>query len=260
MRGIAGILLPFALLLGSCEKNDSDSYYPTTLRVLPSETLSQMRSSFALKNQYLVSSLNEFGFCDYLEDPLTAESPPVRDLSTESEAIEIVKNFASKNKSETGVENPDDLTFSQISSDTGYAGIVTWHLRTSHQKVDDIEVIYAGIVFHITSREVTGCVGNWYPDIYIPEKFNISQTKAKTDLIGKTVSHYTFGGDVYYVTISKTDIEMSTINLKILSVTSDDKIELRVTWLINFPNPVYYQIYVDVMTGEIIGEAPTIIS
>jgi Zn-dependent metalloprotease len=228
--------------------------------MLPPETLSQMRTSFASKNIYMTSSLNEFGFCDYLEDPLAVATPPVRDPLTESEAVEIVRNFVSKNKSETGVENPDDLTFSQISSTTGYAGIVTWHVRTSHQEVDDIEVMYSGIICHITNREVTCCVGNWYPDIYIPEKFNISQTKAITDLIGKTVSHYTFGGDVYYVTISKADIEKSTINLKILPITSDDKIELKVAWLINIPNPVYYQICVDVMTGEIIGEAPTIIS
>jgi hypothetical protein len=35
---------------------------------------------------------------------------------------------------------------------------------------------------------------------------------------------------------------------------------LRVTWEFNIPGPVYYKIYVDVMTGEIVMAVPTIIS
>jgi hypothetical protein len=126
-RHLIKILL-FALMFVSCEKNDFDSNYPTTFRMVPSETLSQIRTSFSSKNKYLTTSLNEFGFCDYFGDPLTA------------------------------------------------------------------------------------------------------------------------------------DIDKSTIGLKILPITADDKIELRVAWLINIPGPVYYKIYVDVMTGEIIGQEPTIIS
>jgi hypothetical protein len=244
----------------SCEKNDFDSNYPTTFRVVPSETLSQMRTSFSSKNKYLTTSLNEFGFCDYFGDPLTAESPPLQDLLTESGAVEVVKSFVSKNRSETGVENPNDLIFSQISSNSGYDGTTGWVFRSSYQKIDTIEVMYSEILFHITNREVTFCIGNWFPDINIPKKFNISQNNAKTFLLNKVVSHSTIAGKEYYVTISAADIDKSTIGLKILPITADDKIELRVAWLFNIPGPVYYKIYVDVMTGEIIGQEPTIIS
>jgi len=252
--------LLFPILLISCEKDNFDSTYPTTFKVVPSEAISQLRTSFSSNNKYLTTTLNEFGFCGYFGDPLTVDSPPRRDLLTESEAIDLVKNFVSGNRSETGVENPGDLKFTQISSSSGYNGTIGWSLKSSYQKVDTIEVLYSEIIFHITNREVTFCIGNWFPDIYIPRNFNFNQNKAKTLLINKVVSHYTIAGQAYYVTISTSDLDNSTIGLKILPITTDDKIELRVGWLINIPGPVYYKIYIDVMTGEIIGQEPTIIS
>jgi len=252
--------LLIAFLFISCEKDNFDSTYPTTFKVIPSETISQMRTSFSSNNKYLTTTLDDFGFCGYSGDPLIVDSPPIQELLTESGAIDLVKNFVSENRSETGVENPDDLHFIQISPSSGYNGAIGWYLKTSYQKVDTIQVMYSEIIFHITNREVTFCIGNWFPNIDIPRNFNFNQNKAKTLLINKVVSHYTIAGQPYYVTISKSDLDNSTIGLKILPITTDDKIELRVGWLFNIPGPVYYKIYIDVMTGEIIGQEPTIIS
>jgi hypothetical protein len=112
----------------------------------------------------------------------------------------------------------------------------------------------------IKNREIEYCIGNWYHNIYVPKSFNFDQDKAKAILVNKVVSHTTIGGQQYNVTISATDLNSSITKLKILPLTTDDKIELRVSWQINIPGPVYYKIYVDVMTGDIIGEEPTIIS
>ena len=49
------------------------------------------------------------------------------------------------------------------------------------------------------------------------------------------------------------------MQVKIYPVKSDDKIQLFVTWKIYIPD-VYYIIYIDVMTGEVIASEPTIIS
>lgn len=252
--------LLFAFLFISCEKNNFDSTYPTSFKVVPSESISQMRTSFSSNNKYLTTTLTEFGFSGYFGDPITVDSPPQKDLLTESGAIDVVKNFVSKNRSETGVKNPDDLNFTQISSSSGYNGAQGWSLKSSYQKVDTIEVQSSEILFHITNREVTFCIGNWFPNIYIPRNFNINQNKAKTLLINKVVTHYTFAGQPYYVTISTSDLDSSKVGLKILPITTNDKIELRVGWLFNIPGPVYYKIYIDVMTGDIIGQEPIIIS
>ena len=254
------IILFFSVLLLSCEKIEIPKDYPTTYNKLSSVTISQMRTSYAAKNPYMVTSVNEFGFCDYLQDLLDVDTPPVQASITQSEAIGKIKQFISQNSSETGVNYPDDISFYQISSDTGYGGAVGWHFKTTNQKVDTIEVMYSMILFHLTNGEVTSCYGNWYPDIFIPSHFNIDQTKAKAGLNGKTVSHYTFSGSEYTVTISQKDLDSSTIVLKVLPIEDTDKIELRVCWQINIPGPVYYKIYVDVMTGIIIGQEPTIIS
>lgn len=254
------VILTFSTLLLSCEKYDIPENYPTTFRKLSPGIINQMRSSYALKNQYVSSSINDFGFCDLIDDPLNVGTPPFQGIISKSEAIDIVKNFVSLNGDETGVKNPDDLTFSQTTATTGYGGSIGWHFRSSNQKVDTIEVMFSEILIHLTNSGVTLCYGNWYPGIIIPSGFNVSQNKALANLKGRVVSHYTIGGTEYHVTISKADLDNSTIGLKILPVEKEDKIELRVSWQINIPGPVFYIIYVDVMTGTIIRQVPTIIS
>ena len=219
-----------------------------------------MRRSFAAKNIFMTTTLTEFGYCGYSGDPLIVEQPPVKNIITEAEAIRIVKNFVDENRAETGVENSEDLKFSQILSGPVYNGSKGWSLRSSYQRADTIEVLYSSIIFNLTNSEVTFCVGNWYPYIYVPENFNIEKNQARASLLNKVVSHTTMAGVPYYVTISAEDVEKSTTGLKILPVTTEGKIELRVAWLFNIPGPVFYKIYIDVMSGEIIGEVPTIYS
>jgi hypothetical protein len=252
----------FVLLFISCERADLQvgNVYPSAYYKVPSDILLQLRSSFALKNKYIISSLNEYGFCDFLNDPLAVDQPPVLNPLTIEGAIEAVKSFAAANKSETGINHPEDLNFYSISSGVQFGDAIGWHLRSLNQRVGTIEVAHSGITFHITNREITGCTGNWYPEIYIPEHFNIDQARAKTSLIGKVVTHYSFAGTPYNVTIIRDDTDQSTISVEILPVEKDGRIDLTVNWLINLPAPVYYKIYVDVMTGEINGEEPTIIS
>ena len=254
------LILLFSILFLSCERIDIPENYPTTFKKLSSGILSQMRSSYAIKNKYMTSSVNDFGFCGYNGDPINAGTPPIQDIITQSKAIEIVKTFVSNNKSETAVTNSNDLAFYKISTDTGFGGAIGWHFKTVNQKVDTIEVMYSMILFHLTNGVVTSCYGNWFPEINIPAKFNIGQSKAKESLNSKVVSHYTMGGTEDKVTISKTDLDKSTIGLKILPIENENKIELRVCWQINIPGPVYYKIYVDVITGAIVQQEPTIIS
>jgi Zn-dependent metalloprotease len=254
------IILLLSILFSSCEKFEIPEDYPSIYQKLQSSRLSQMRTSLAMQNPYLVTSVNDFGFCDYLDDLLDVDTPPLQPSISQSEAIEITKYFISQHPIETGVKNSEDISFYKISTDTGYGGAIGWHFKTTNQKADTIEVMYSMILIHLTNGVVTSCYGNWYPYIFIPSHFNISQNKAKADLIGKTLSHYTIGGSEYYVTIKKADLDKSSIGLKILPIENEDIIELRVCWKINIPQPVYYEIYIDVMTGKIISQIPTIVS
>ncbi len=63
-----------------------------------------------------------------------------------------------------------------------------------------------------------------------------------------------------FVTISAADLNKSITKLIIIPITLDDRIELHVAWQFYIPGPVDYEIFVDVMSGEILREQSTIIS
>ncbi len=251
-------LVTFSLLLIGCEKNDLsiDPDYPTTYYKLPDVLVSQMRTSLLNEYKYLHSTLNEFGFCYPSENNEGTEPPSAVNYLTESKSIEFIKEFITKRTSETGVKNPEDFNISEVYP---LSGGIHWVVVSSNQKVDTIDVIYTNIIFRFKNGELVNCEGNWYPDIYIPDKFNFSAGDAKTHIIGEKVSHLGFGGDQYFQTISKSSIENSTADLKIVPVSSPDKIELRVAWMIYLPE-LSSKVYVDVMTGKIIRQESTIIS
>jgi hypothetical protein len=224
-----------------------DPYYPTVFNQLDSTTLSQKRIAFAGKNRYLKSSLNEFGFCN--SGSLEAKSPPFVGNISRDQAIGIVKDFILKNPSETGIRNPDDINFYSTSQSTTGDGSLLWVFKISDQKVNNCEVSGTALIIHVLNGEVVWCTGNWFPDIYIPPKFNLNQEQANSLLAGKVVPYSDFSGDENYVTITLNNLNSSSFKLFIFPFTENNRIELRVTWQISV---IHCILYVDVMTGEII--------
>jgi hypothetical protein len=92
------------------------------------------------------------------------------------------------------------------------------------------------------------CIGNWYPEIFIPTEFNVNQTKAKADLIGKVVTHYRFEGPKYTVAISEADF-ISGIS-PFTSIKADKR---NYCWLAGFKgnSPVLH-----VFDGEVWESSP----
>ena len=135
-----------------------------------------------------------------------------------------------------------------------------WKIDSHDQKYDTIQVLYSNISILIMNREILYCTGNWYPNIYIPKHFNFDQEKAKSTLRNKKVWHSDFSGQSHSMKITDQALASCQIKgLKIYPVKSDNKIQLFVTWKIHVPE-VFYILYVDVMTGEVIASEPTIIS
>jgi hypothetical protein len=258
-------LIITAMILGtvlvSCDKpneetDEKDLMYPTTIYRLSEEMLLQKRNDFAQRNPNVYTSLNQFGFCAML-------TPSGGDGShggfTEEEAIAAVKEFVTRNSEYTGVSNPDDLKFRSISSSIGFNDAVFWHFRTENQTINDIEIDYTEILFHTQNRKLVSCYGNHFPNVYIPEKFNFNAEQAKSKLLGKEIFHWGGGGQYNAGTVTTEHLQQCTAKLIIIPITTDEKIELHVAWQINIA-PLYYIFEIDVMTGEIIREMPTIIS
>ena len=256
------IILILAILISACESVDIDPDYPTTIHRLPSSTLEQLRIEFAQTHVYLKSSLDEFGFCKRHTDfEANAQVPPVLDSLTEAEAVDLIRAFVSSHPSASGVKHPGDFQIEKIRTTPAYPdGTIQWIANSSNQMVDTLEVLDSKIYFSIKNRELVSVGNNWFPEIYIPEKFRVDLEEARSLLVGRVVSHYTIAGVEWKVTIAKEDVNAAASALKVLPIRSEDRIELRIVWELNIPNQVHYLMYVDVMTGAIVGEAPTIIS
>ena len=234
-----------------------DPNYPTTIYKLDNNTLLQKRTEYAERNRYLRTTLDEFGFCAS-SGLVEAESPPFIGDISQDQAMDTVRNFISKNPHETGINNPNDINFYRSSKSTNNDGsIIDWSLRISNQQADNITVIGTEIYIHVRNGEISRCNGNWYPEIYFPINFNIDQESAKSLLIGRVLEYYNASGQYNFKTISLNDLNQATVNLSVFPINTDETIELHVAWQIHIDN-MWYIIYVDVMTGEILLKNMTV--
>ena len=252
------ILLLFLGIAG-CDKGfieeEIPSSYPTTFYRLPEETLTQMRSDFAKRNPSVISTLNHFGFCDISE--LGYADVPAGSFSKE-EAIAAVKEFVKRNPEYTGVKNPDDLHFRMVERSIGYNNIEMWTFRTEYQVIEKMEVNYTEILFHTRNRTICDCYGNFFPNVYVPKKFIFNNEKAKSQLLGKKITYYTWSGESSVIIKEKDLKGECPTSLIIVPLITDEKIELRVAWQIHLEE-LHFIIAVDVMTGEIVQKNLTII-
>ena len=239
------------------DESQTDINYPTTIHRLSEETLMRMRNDYAQRNPYLLYTLNQFGFCAIDAEGVSALATPAGSF-TEEEAILAVKEFVARNPEFTGVTNPDDLHFGRITSSTSFNNVY-WHFWVEQKEINHIEIYKTGIVFHIMNRGVYLCWGYHFPNVYVPEKFNFAVERAKSKLLGKEVVHLGWAGQYSLGKVKVEHLQGATTNLIIVPLITEEKIELRVTWKI-YLEPLCYIFYVDVMTGEIIQEEPTIIA
>lgn len=256
------VVLLFILFIQGCDQNNvtlnNELSYPTTYKKLDIATLKLMRTEFATANPYCVSSINDFGFCGFLDSLLPAQWPArIPDL-TGSEAITVANSFISKNSTLLGVKASDVFTFTRSDSITIFEGSLKWFITADFQNYEGLEVYDTYISFEITDGKVTACSGNWYPYIYIPLKFNIdNEVKAKAAVLNKIVYLYEITGRPAPQNITAKSLETAIFSKMIYPVYINNQIELHVIWILSIPD-VHYVVYLDVMSGEIIGGYPTL--
>lgn len=251
------------LLVTSCNQNDltlnSDRTYPTIYKRLDQKTLNQLRTSFATTNPFLCTTITDFGFCGTTEDYITAPYPARIPNLNRAEAVKAVKSFISSNLSALGVKAGESITFSRVDSSIIYDGSISWHLSSNNQIYDGLEVIDAYLNFNLINGKISYSVGNWFPTIYIPPKINVDEQKTKTILLNKVVYLYDIAGKPIPMTITAKSLETAVLKKSIYPLKTTDRIELHVIWQVNIPD-VFYVVFVDVMTGELIGGYPTVYS
>ena len=251
------------VLIHSCGQNDEilniDANYPTTYKKLNATTLIQMQKAFAKDNPYLNSTISDFGFCGSSENDISKPFPSrIPDL-TKNEAINAVKSFISQNSTVLGVKKMEDVILSRADSFKIYEGSVKWYISSGTQKMNGLEVFDTNLSFSLTNGKMTYCYGNWYPYIYIPARIIVNEAKAKTILLNKVVYLSDIAGKPIPMTITAKSLETAQFSKLIFPLISVDKIELHVVWAVNIPD-VFNVIFLDVMTGEIVGGYPTAFS
>ena len=248
----------FALFfLISCDENNNikdpeiKPLYPTTIEKLEESELTKLRYEYHHRNYFICTSLNKFGFSDCCEDfgPSSGGSPPaVLSSLPENQATEMIESFLLLNQMHTGINSVNNLTYSHKKFEIINSNIF-WSFRVSNQKIDSIEVLHSEIRIQLENGKVTWCVGNWYPEVYIPETFNYSQGESKFLLLNTSI----YSEEVQdNLTITEENLCESDVRLVVFPLETVEKIELIVAWEIFIPFPFNYLFYIDAMTGNVV--------
>lgn len=267
---IQTILCACVIFTTACEKYNyapENQQYPTTVRKLNSTEYNNAIISYFARNPDITSALNEFGFCDYSETYDREYSfPPKNGYISQDQVVTLARDFIARNPTETGMRNPSLVSFYNISQMWGYDSACIWNLRISTQFVNSMEVMNTDGILEIVNSKITLFVGNWYPEIYIPDKFNITPEKALQSLVGKECGIWGWGG-YNSNKVKQSDLNNAQVDKVIYPVSdgsadhpeTNTKTELRVAYKIYLPD-AFYIFYIDVMDGRLISSEPTIIS
>lgn len=262
MRKISFVLTVLSLLFFvGCKNNlevPLDKNYPTTIYKLSDAEYEKAYKEYIAKNPYITSDIDSFGFCSLTKNRSNIIYPPLKTI-TKEEAEKIIKDFITKNPKETGILDVNKVNLNFSNETFSYDGSQLISFLSENQVVENLE-LFSHVVFHVYNGQISFCRGNWYEKVYVPRSFSIDSIQAKLKLNNRTMVHYDIAGNPHYVKITSEYLEKSTSKLKIYPKKYANKIELRVVWEVNIPNPIFYKVYMDVMTSEIISEEPTIIS
>ncbi len=252
-----------SFLFTNCDLEQNSPYinddYPTTYSKLDMNMLNNLQSQFTIDNPNLNSSLNAFGFFGFSDfNPSGIWPSKLPNLSKDS-AYQVVKSFITLNSKYAGIKNPSEINFISLDSSKVSDGSISWHFVISSQIYKGLEVNSTGLTIMLINGKVTWCIGNWFPQINIPIVDKFDSISAKNQLLNQIVTHYSIGGELSSFKITESNLKSAQSKKMIYPLQQNDKIELHVVWNIYVPD-VFYVLLVDVITGQIVGSYPTIIS
>ena len=244
-----------ALLLGSCgvlDFSEEADVYPTTIEKLtPAERNARQEAFVALNDGEVCTPIGDFGFTDWDLGPCNDQPDRRPNALGSGEALSYARTFLVRNERFTGVSDPSELVVKQPSG-----GRV---IKFENQRYQGLEVEDTQILVDPNWRDSQGrsvaVGGNWYPEIYVPDREAISPEEAQQRLIGTELDYGSPWGE-WILTVSAASFpEHARVDKLILPVTTEDRIELRVVWKVEvYPDDPDrgpdFLVYVDTMTGE----------
>jgi hypothetical protein len=227
----------------------TDLRYPTSYYKLSDERYIDLKTQYE-SNKYcgFTGSIDQFGFCETSVYRNRTCSPVYKTFSN-SQAEYFVLSFIRNNLPFTGIKDISQITEMDFRSwgtpavPDSKAGI-----EIGNQYVYDLEVQNTRIVFWMDAGGVERVSGHWYPEIYVPVREEISFIKAQNMMIGKKFKWMCW--TMVEESITQNTIWDTKMRKSIVPVIKDDRIELRVVWVLKTDH--HFNIEVDTMTGEVI--------
>lgn len=261
---MAGI---FALAMVSCHEQAVDmdfgpieSGYPSTHFRLNNSILNKLKNEYLISNHpRLYTSIDTFGF-------ITTSIQSEQNLSgnykfgpiSQTKAKSIAKMFLQRNSKFTGIADTLFLKFNIVMGIHRYQrpDFCQWNVIIENQIYKGLEVENSKIYLHLDSLGVYRGGGNWYSEIKIPERDNLSYEMAKAHIAGLKLSTGSWSGPIEHTVGSNADYQEPTVRKLIYPLKFTDRIELHVVWQLY---PAIWRVLVDTSTGEIIHSEPTVI-
>lgn len=223
--------------------------YPTVISPLPSAQLEKLNAEFRDLNPKFWGNLNKYGFIDDDIKSTTYMVHPDTILTDENLMNQRAKAMLLKNSKFTGVADSTKLVV--IGSWVHGKGKL-WTVRFANQVYNGLEVKNSKIFTWLDAKGVYRVSGNWYSYIFIPDK-QIREEDAKDIIIGFKIEYYTgWGGDKQVYIVTEQDITNPAVKI-VLVQFSGENIELKVAWQISVGLPIGWHVFIDIVTGEILG-------
>lgn len=232
-----------------------DPDYPTVIYALPATELNTLQQEFnTLNHSSIQNKLNQFGYVGKTDRMKMHANPGIPIDRTEALRIAVecmLKNakFTNVRDSLDYVNNIDEIIPLETDS-------TKWRIIAKPQMYNGVEICGPRIRAFVYGDGVYRLQGFWYQHIHIPHKENITPNEAKEIVTGDTIIWHDIAGRPVEFIVTGNTIGVP-IRKTIFPLETSDSITLHVTWevpILFFPSDsdVFWHMYVDIMTGEVI--------
>ena len=241
----------YACILNS--DNDPVDSYPTIIYSRSDDEVEKLQSEFDLLNNNKIGTrLDQFGYTDFTMVYLASESS-ISDTNTviQMAISALIKNSKFTNVSKESLLSVDRLFITPNNS---------WKIFFNEQFYKGLRVDGTTIAVYLNSSGVYRIDNHFFADIYIPAKAKYSESEVKESLIGKELNWVDYYHQKHIYTITDSSFSDEKSNKVIVPMLTDTQLEFRITWEIYIGKPgLYWMIYIDVITGEEIKIAQSIV-
>lgn len=251
--------LAIILIINSCNSSTepipSPLEYPTNLFSIGRVKADSIQNS--IRSNDFFSYIDEYGLFSFSGTLGRGNS----NITDKNVAIRLAKEALLKYSKYSNVSDTSKLELKEATNyDPSPLHFTDWLVSFKNQKYNGIEVLNTGIIV-IVHNQVSQIIGHHFKEISIPINGTIPKDKLEEILVGKKLE--TMCWTKIEVTITPEMILKNKIAQNIIWRELNGIIELRVTW--NIPistsndDNVSWNVWVDILSGEILFYSPTFI-